>query len=496
MQGLLRFGYGKLTEACFLLARIDDPLRAAEWFAQAEVSTAEIQSPPPLTTLQLAFTAQGLQRLELPEQLMNGFSAEFLSGMSGEANRSRRLGDVGDNAPSYWLWGNSDALPDFVALVYAHKEQFDAWSNSVESQIAQAGCTVTHRLTTNDMGDIEPFGFADGVSGPVIDWDRKRDPMGDKLHYENITMLGEFVLGYPNEYGLYTSRPTIEDESADLPEAEDQSGVRDLGRNGSYLVLRQIDQDVHGFWNFFSDRTTSGPEQAQNLAEHFVGRRMTGEPLLELTSDEITGVGPDQNDIRLNRFDYQDDPHGFVCPLGAHIRRANPRNSDLPCGTQDSLYGRLSRILGVDRIKKISAYSVNRDRVASTRFHRLLRRGREYGPMLTQEQRMMPPLPGEPPSGLHFACLSANIGRQFEFVQSAWLHSTSFDGLSEENDPLTGNRETLSGCPAANFTIQVRDGIRHKVREVPRFTTVRGGAYFFLPGVRALRYLARAGRHI
>lgn len=492
MQGLIRFGYGKLTEACFLLCGIDDSRRAAEWFATVDVSTAEMQSSPPLTALHLAFTAEGLKRLGVSDQIAGSFSAEFVSGMTGETNRSRRLGDTDENAPTRWLWGNEDALPDFVALIYAHKENFTEWTASIESQIEAAGCRIIHRLETNDMGDIEPFGFADGISSPIIDWERKRNPSGDKRDYENTVMIGEFVLGYPNEYGLYTSRPTIDDASADLPEAEDQPGAKDLGRNGSYLVIRHIDQDVHGFWRYLLEQTDDNPGYAQDLAEHFVGRRMNGEPLLESPSESIEGVGPDSDDIRLNGFTYREDLNGFKCPLGAHVRRANPRNADLPSGTPATVFGALSRTLALNRLWKDS--NVDHDRLASTRFHRLLRRGREYGPILTQEQRMQPPSPGEPPSGLHFICLNANIGRQFEFVQGAWLNSTAFDGLSEENDPLLGNRKTVSGCPAANFSIQVDGNVRQKIRTIPQFTTIRGGAYFFLPGVRALRYLARAGK--
>jgi deferrochelatase/peroxidase EfeB len=207
----------------------------------------------------------------------------------------------------------------------------------------------------------------------------------------------------------------------------------------------------------------------------------------------ISGVGPDPDDLRLNQFTFDIDPDGTACPFGAHIRRANPRNADLPAGTPSSLSGQLSRILALDRLLDKEA-NPKRDSIASTRFHRLLRRGREYGPKLTQEQRMRPPLPDEPPSGLHFICLNANIGRQFEFVQSSWLHSTTFDGLRDENDPLTGNRRTLSGCPADRFTLPTAGGVRQRINNIPRFTTVRGGAYFFLPGIRALRYIVRGGR--
>jgi len=494
VQGLLRFGYGKLTGACFLLLRIEDPAAAAGWLAEAPVSTAEVKSPPPERALQLAFTSQGLKRLGLSSEILDGFSAEFISGMAGEDNRSRRLGDTADSSPSKWQWGSSNTSLDMVAMIYATPDLFDDWKHSLASQMQNSGFTVMHCLSTEDMGNIEPFGFADGVSSPVIDWERKRNPSGDQVTYENLVMLGEFVLGYPNEYGLYTDRPKIDDAQADLPDAEDSPGSKDLGRNGTYLVMRQIDQDVHGFWKFLSKQTGNSPTFTQELAEQFVGRKMSGAPLLSQSEQTITGVGPDPDDVRLNQFTFDTDPLGVACPFGAHIRRANPRNADLPPGTPPGLFGRLSRILALDRVFGAGGESIHKDRVASARFHRLLRRGREYGPLLTQAQRTGPPQPDESPSGLHFICLNANIGRQFEFVQGAWIQSTSFDGLRDENDPIIGNRMTISACPAASFSLPVDAGLRQQIRDIPRFTTVRGGAYFFLPGIRALRYIARAGK--
>jgi deferrochelatase/peroxidase EfeB len=126
------------------------------------------------------------------------------------------------------------------------------------------------------------------------------------------------------------------------------------------------------------------------------------------------------------------------------------------------------------------------DAIASSRFHRILRRGREYGRTLPPEQAALPdapPLP-LPETGLHFICLNANIARQFEFIQNAWLASAKFAGLTGEADPLLGNRESF---PAEQPT----DGFG-RLRGLPRFITVRGGGYFFLPGLRALRFIAGA----
>src|SRR5947209_358998 len=124
MQGLVRFGYARLTAACFLLVRIDDVLAASNWLSQAPISTAEIQNPPPSRSLQIAFTCRGLNRLGVPNDILNGFSVEFLSGMVGDDNRSRRLGDVGANAPEQWQWGTGDSIPDLMVMLYATPDQF------------------------------------------------------------------------------------------------------------------------------------------------------------------------------------------------------------------------------------------------------------------------------------------------------------------------------------------------------------------------------------
>ncbi len=170
--------------------------------------------------------------------------------------------------------------------------------------------------------------------------------------------------------------------------------------------------------------------------------------------------------------------------MGAHIRRANPRNADLPDGTR-GLILRLLRTLGFCRD------SIRTDAIASVRFHHLLRRGRKYGSNLTPEQAIKREQPDGEERGLYFICLNANIGRQFEFVQNAWIMGTKFNGLTEESDPLLGNRTSIGGGSVANtFSLPQPDGVRRRLTGMPQFVTVRGGAYFFLPSIRAMRYLA------
>ena len=465
IQGLLRFGFGKMPESRYFLLRVRDAAAARAWLAAAPVTTAETQSPPPDRILQVAFTASGLRALGVPEPVVQAFSPEFISGIAGESARSRRLGDLDDNAPSAWQWGGPGDSIDLLVALFAAHGRIEEWEQEVCRAPWSTAFDVRPPLTTSDLGGREPFGFVDGISQPELDWEGTRDASQDQLDYSAKVALGEFLLGYSNEYCRYTDRPLLDSTTpgaAGLAPAEDDSGRRDLGRNGSYLVMRQLEQDVRGFWRFIYSAAAS-EEDRTRLAEAMVGRRLAnGDPL-------VPGNPP-------NNFTYDRDPDGVRCPFGSHIRRANPRNTDLP-GRPSSLLARGWTKLGG------GVTGIREDLLASTRFHRILRRGREYGPPLPPEEAARPATAAEPPRGIHFLCLNANISRQFEFVQNAWVMSGKFNGLPDESDPLLG----AAGRP---FSIP-RDGMcPARVQAIPRFITVRGGAYFFLPGIRALRYFA------
>jgi deferrochelatase/peroxidase EfeB len=341
------------------------------------------------------------------------------------------------------------------------------------------------------MNGKEPFGFLDGVSQPRLDWAAEREPGTDAdLEYGNLLSVGEFVLGYRNEYGLYTNRPLLqanEPGAQALPVAEDDPTRRDLGRNGSYLVFRELSQDVRGFWRFIASQANDAASRVA-LAQAIVGRQLTGEPLVALGTRPVRGVGPDAVDIRRNQFTYDSDKVGLRCPFGAHVRRANPRTGDMPGGRQGLIW-QLIRMLGFGH------QDLREDLVAASRFHRIIRRGREFGAEISPDVALQPDAP-DLASGLHFICLNANIARQFEFIQNAWLMSAKFDGLSGETDPLIGNRDPSPpgqsplGQSTDGFTIPQANGINRRISGMPNFVTVRGGAYFFLPGVRALRFLA------
>ena len=489
IQALLRYGHRRHTHAVFVLLRVRDAAAARAWLARAPVANALPGATPPPTLLQVALSHRGLLELGVPQDVAHGFSPEFVSGMAGHASRSRRLGDVGDNEPTRWWWGLGERAPHLVVLLYALPGALGDARRALEADLA-AGFTTLATLETSPLRETEPFGFVDGISQPSPDWKRGRAVRDQtREDYTNLACLGEFVLGYPNEYGGYTDRPLLDparDGAASLPRAEDAPDRADLGRNGSYLVLRQLEQDVRGFWQHLHGQAGGDAAQRVRIAEAMVGRTLAGAPLVAAAGEAIEGI--DRADAARNAFTYRGDSDGLRCPVGAHVRRANPRNADLPPG-RPGFWSWLERTLGFD------AAALRQDLVASTRFHRLLRRGRVYGTELAHDQALAGADARGDERGLHFVALNASIGRQFEFVQGAWIAGTRFAGLAGESDPLLGSRVAGPDGRASDlFTMPQAFGPDRRLQGLPRFVTVRGGAYFFLPGLRALRWIAGARR--
>jgi len=481
-QALLKTGFDNL-DCRYLLLRIADPGRARAWLrAQIPAVTRfnEVGGGKNLTqAMQMALTAAGLRKLALSEELIQDFAPEFAIGLGEDPSRSRRLGDIGDSDPAAWLWGAGANEPDVLLMLFEGTGAIAPLTNRLRDEALASGFSEARTLETSDMGDHEPFGFRDGLSQPAVDWKNEREPGSDAdMEFHNLIATGEFLLGYSNEYGLYTERPLLDPKmpgAASLPVAEDQPELRDLGRNGTYLVLRQLGQDVRRFWRWAYDE--AGEAGAVQLAEAMLGRHMDGRPFAQLGTLEIPGI----NNRTLNGFNFRDDPGGRVCPVGAHIRRANPRTGDY-AGGRTGLIKKLLALFGLTG-------SAEADRIASTRFHRIIRRGREYGQKLDRVDAVKPNAE-DPHSGLHFVCLNANPARQFEFIQGAWLASAKFAGMTNEQDPLLGNRIAFPGAqPTDRFTRPTADGPCRVSKSVPQFITVRGGAYFFLPGLRALGWL-------
>lgn len=461
MQGLIARGYGRLPEAAYFLLRIDEAAEARSWLGRFVDRITPSAHKPDTAAFHLAFTREGLASLGLHDEDLRSFSLPFYEGMAAE-RRTRILGDMGESAPAKWRWGRPDAPVHALLMVFA-RDNSTLETAITEVQSGYSGVSQLERLDTYGFDPArEHFGFGDGIAQPILDGLSRTGPP------ENTLPPGEFILGYQNDYGKLPASPTVapeRDPDGILPhvDVETEAGsrpARDFGRNGSYLVFRQMSQDVRGFWQFVNrvaheSYGESGRDERIRIAAKMVGRWPSGAPLI---------VCPDADDEQhalKDDFGYGEDPHGHLCPIGSHIRRTNPR---------DALEG------SADESIKVS----NR--------HRLLRRGRPYGAPLSRTldvDEILAHQGDHEEVGLHFVCLNADLSRQFEFVQQTWVNNAKFSGLYSDADPLLGNQDP----GRATFTLQ-RQPVRERITGMKRFVEVRGGAYFFLPGLRALRYLA------
>src|SRR5262249_40583698 len=264
---------------------------ARDWLKGAlpRITTAEKEADSPKTAMQVAFTQDGLEKLKVPGRVLEGFSTEFRCGMAGNENRSRRLGDTDANSPEQWQWGANGKVSHLVVMLFAANGLLEEWKDSIKGKFWNAAFQEVTCLPTSDMGGVEPFGFIDGISQPVLDWEQARQVSvnRDQLRYGNVVCLGEFLLGYSNEYGRFTDRPLLDPQepgSEALLPAADQPDKKDLGLNGTYVVMRQLEQDVRGFWQFLDKATGSDREARYKLAEAFVGRKFSdGAPLVPLS---------------------------------------------------------------------------------------------------------------------------------------------------------------------------------------------------------------------
>lgn len=493
IQGLVARSYAVLPHACYVVLRFGDGAGARRWVGalRTDITPATRKSDAlqdgERVARNVAFTHPGLRVLGLDKVALESFLREFQEGMDAP-HRRRVLGDEpppDNGGEDPWEWGRStESMHALLFLFACDAEGLEELYRKEKERWEAHGVGEVRRLDTITLpGDKEHFGFHDGIAQPRVEGFPGADDPG---RHDGMVPTGEVVLGYTNAYGCHPDTPSVpaeRDPRGILPELPydpdyypDRGPRRDLGLNGSYVVLRQLEQDVKGFWEY-ADGQTKGPKDAPDpekrklLAARMVGRWPNGAPLIRYPTTEPAGYDPRKqggNDF-LYVEDRDSDPHGDRCPMGSHIRRCNPRDSMDP-GPKESL-------LVSDR-------------------HRLLRRGRSYGRPLDpsfRPEKMLEGADGEGDvRGLHFICLNTDLARQFEFVQNTWVNSFKFEGLYSDPDPLVAAHQDPKSARAehlSDFTVQgcpVRD--RH--RALPRFVQMRGGGYFFLPGMRALEYLA------
>lgn len=461
IQGLVLRGYGKLAARFLLLEVVEGHAEAARAYLRGLCTRIDRASNPTGdVALQVAFTAPGLVALGVPKTARDTFQREFIEGMTDPV-RAASLGD-----PSGLAWPTVHVL----LMIYAHDKALQRLVDHEIAALAPGLRVVREQHTTARHDQKEHFGWRDGLSMPVFAGVETPPGRGkDQETWSKKPLApGEFVLGYRNEYDCLTESPTadpVDDPASHLPASAD--GRRDLGKNGTYLVYREMTQDVHRLWRYLADHSNepgADPvDKAIALGAKMVGRWPGGAPLVTSPDHDSPAHATD------NEFTYKADEVGLRCPVGSHIRRANPRD-----------------VLGSDRSAGDSEIMVRK--------HQMIRRGRPFGPPVSKKMDPREMIAAEPDSvarGLHFICLVGHISRQFEFVQRAWIHSANFGGLFKDGDPIAAARRP-PGDPNPNDELTVpASPVRRKYKQMPQFTHVVGGAYFFLPGIAALRFIAR-----
>jgi Dyp-type peroxidase family len=346
----------------------------------------------------------------------------------GMASRADILGDTGAAHPDNWVGGLAGEDLHAIAILFARDDAEHARCIAEHDKLI-ARCPGVRSVSVLDLNATPPFNYAHDHFGFR---DRLSQPViegsGEDPTPGSGAALkpGEFILGYPDEDGPPVNSPQ--------PEV--------LSRNGSYMAYRRLEEHVGLFRDYLREKAST-PDSQELLAAKFMGRWKSGAPLVLAPDRDDPELGADP--LRNNDFNYKDeDPHGYACPLGSHARRLNPRDT---------------------------AHNMNR--------RRMIRRGATYGPAL----------PDDAPDdgvdrGIAAFIICASLVRQFEFAQNVWINDRNFHELGNEHDPICGTQDgTL------DYTVPKRP-IRTVHKGLPAFTTLKGGAYFFLPGINALRYLA------
>ena len=413
----------------YLLLRIDDRAAGRELVRRLYpvVDASRDPSAARDAWATVAFTHTGLERLGVPQASLDSFDPAFQQGM---AARAAELGDLGPSDPANWEAPLGS--PDVHVAISVISPSAERLATVAErARQARAGLRGVEVIWRQDCYQLPTgrtsFGFKDGIGQPAIEGSGR--PGSNPL--EPPIKAGEFLLGYPDETGELPPMPS--------PEV--------LGRNGTYIVFRKLHTNVAAYRQYLHANAADRAQEAV-LGAKMVGRWQSGAPLSLAADrdDPELGADPERN----NAYLYGDDLKGFKCPVGAHARRANPR---------DSLDG---------------------DGNVNVRLHRMIRRSTSYGPMLPEGVLEDDGVD----RGIVFVFVGAHLKRQFEFVKTQWLDDGVFIGAPEEVDPLVGRRDT-----PGMFTIPQRP-IRRRLQGLMPFVTTKGGEYCFAPSLPALRWLA------
>jgi Dyp-type peroxidase family len=380
------------------------------------------------TWVAVALTYSGLQALGVPQASLDSFPSAFREGM---AARASSFEGSEDSLPKHWEppYGTGQIHAALTLLSLSESK----WAERLALARRQLQDLPAVQVLARDNfeqvpGGRTPFGYKDGISFPQI----RGNVQSPIVSPEEPIAAGEFVLGYPGEGGRRIPMPT--------PDV--------LGRNGTFVGFRKLHSRVAAFRQFL--RNNAAPRLSPELlAAKVIGRWKSGAPLMLAPDVDQPELGSDFQ--LMNNFLYAvgNDANGLRCPLGAHIRRMNPRDTPLPVMTE-------------------------------VRLHRIIRHGTAYGP----------PLPdgvfeddGQA-RGIFFIFLSATAPDTYEFLKKEWINNGNFLGIGTERDPIAGGHDG-----SGQFTIPMRP-LRRKIPMLESFTRTLGGEYAFMPSLTALRWLA------
>lgn len=464
---------------------------------------------PPAVAVNIAFTFYGLLMLGVPTRTLRGMPDEFIDGM---AKRARMLGDdfTGAGWQSKWDQAWQPAKPEnAVHILVVLNQRYTASAadlDAVTEEIVALGkqCDVEVRGGHNPEGhpnqplyqDLtalfdaegkptpkEHFGFSDGISDPVFEGQYPAEQLQAAAVGQGAVdgngnwrplATGEFLLGYPDE----------------AQETPGSAMPLSFSRNGTFLAYRKLHENVASWRNFIGEQAekfaaVQGLEigvARETLVAKMAGRWSDGVPLMKAKDfaawqefNQKYPEGSPERERQLVDFTYRDDPDGVKCPMTSHSRRVNTRDA-------------LDPWVAAGQPKQAAGSVLNNRR-------RILRRGLPYGssgPETTDADE----------HGIVMLVVCSSLARQFEFVQQQWIHYGVDARAGNDTCPIVGNHS--QGADTEDEYARKRNGPKAKfvapseassgkppfiAEGLPQFVETRGGDYFFVPSLTALRMI-------